>query len=240
MLIQKKVLASRQGNPRPLHEKKPSKQVSLPVIHKENKPQKTPRTRPSKRSSAPTAVVVNTKPDESMVELAKRLLGLPRQGDHNCGSVFIKFNHYNRSFPIYNGVLQWIDVDKEYCFSFVYRGNYTRNVFPRSQPVMETDSDCIRVPMRRDASGDYFVDLITSQSYEVLVEEDPIAGVGAEGLRTTDKPLFASSRTPMLASGNAATRQLTQDLLDLPPDQLGSTVAMDIIARRDIEDVMFA
>ncbi|CAK4672534.1 unnamed protein product [Aphanomyces euteiches] len=105
---------------------------------------------------------------------------------------------------------------------------------------METDSDCIRVPMRRDASGDYFVDLITSQSYEVLVEEDPIAGVGAEGLRTTDKPLFASSRTPMLASGNAATRQLTQDLLDLPPDQLGSTVAMDIIARRDIEDVMFA
>ncbi|RHY02274.1 hypothetical protein DYB37_009855 [Aphanomyces astaci] len=201
------------------------------------------KSRTTKSSSLPSPPLVTStlasshQLPQDIHALATRLLGLPREGDHNCGSVCIKFNHYNRLFPIHNGVLQWLDVDTEYCFSFVYRGAYTRDVYSISRTSLVDGS--VKVPMERDINGDLFVGLVVSDQYEVTVQEDPIAGVGAEGLRVNSNPLFASSTAAAVMSGNHATRLLTQQLRNMHPEMLGSDEAKEIIARRDIEDVLF-
>ena len=48
--------------------------------------------------------------------------------ENQNGFIRIKFNHYNKEFPIKNSVLKWSDVDEIYCFSFIYRGNYRRDI----------------------------------------------------------------------------------------------------------------
>jgi hypothetical protein len=59
-----------------------------------------------------------------------RLAQAPVDIDINgcCGTVHVRFNHYNSAFPIHNGVLKWESVDEKYSISFVYRGNYVRNL----------------------------------------------------------------------------------------------------------------
>ncbi|RHY57807.1 hypothetical protein DYB26_002875 [Aphanomyces astaci] len=167
------------------------------------------KSRTTKSSSLPSPPLVTStlasshQLPQDIHALATRLLGLPREGDHNCGSVRIKFNHYNRLFPIHNGVLQWLDVDTEYCFSFVYRGAYTRDVYSISRTSLVDGS--VKAPMERDINGDLFVGLVVGDQYEVTVQEDPIAGVGAKGLRVNSNPLFASSTAAAVMSGNHTT-----------------------------------
>ncbi|ETW03679.1 hypothetical protein H310_05066 [Aphanomyces invadans] len=247
MIVNKKPLQNRSSGkdiPKGRVKKAASRQESLPALGS------TPRKPVYPARSATTFIpplapstcepMSVQQPPQDIHAVATRLLGLPREGDHSCGTVHIKFNHYNRSFPIYNGVLQWSDVDAEYCFSFVYRGAYTREVccISNASPVDGMHS----ATMQRDTAGDLFIGLVVGNQYEVSVEEDPVAGVGAEGLRVNTNPLFASgaSSTSAVISGNAATRLLTQDLRNMHPDNLGSDEAKEIIARRDIEDVLFA
>jgi len=40
------------------------------------------------------------------------------------GLVTVKYNHYKEKFPILDGVLQESDIDEQYCFSAVFKGNY--------------------------------------------------------------------------------------------------------------------
>ena len=46
------------------------------------------------------------------------------------GKVVVKFNHYNESFPITDGVLRWFDIDEEYCFSTVYENGFFLEMHP--------------------------------------------------------------------------------------------------------------
>ena len=80
-----------------------------------------------------------------MKEIAEdRLAAAPVDLDNSgcCGSVHVRFNHYNSAFPIHNGVLKWELVDEKYSISFVYRGNYVRNLeYISSQPNLRPLSD---------------------------------------------------------------------------------------------------
>ena len=83
-----------------------------------------------------------------MKEIAEdRLAEAPVDIDNNscCGNVYVRFNHYNSAFPIHNGVLKWESVDEKYSISFVYRGNYVRNLeyvsVNTSQPNLRPRSD---------------------------------------------------------------------------------------------------
>ena len=40
------------------------------------------------------------------------------------GEVRVKYNHYNKPFPIIDGALTWGAVDDQFSFSFVFQGNF--------------------------------------------------------------------------------------------------------------------
>ncbi|EQC26277.1 hypothetical protein SDRG_15864 [Saprolegnia diclina VS20] len=220
MLVQPKPLVARGAAPAAVARPKKARS-SLPRL-----PSHKPANRKKKSTTArsPPAPL-----PETVREMATRLLAAPAQGDDSCGSAKVRFNHYNKPFPIHNGVLQWKDIDDEYCFSFVYRGAYTRDVH-----TLFT-----KVAMHRDAAGDVFVGLVCTEQYEVVVEEDPIAGVGAPGLRISATPFMAPSHEPPVRSGNRATKLLTDELRHMAPSELGSEKARDLLQRRDLEDVLY-
>eukprot|EP01041_Mallomonas_annulata_P008617 gene8617-17779_t len=196
-------------------------------------------------SSIPTTTATTPK-DKAMA-----LLHLPSiDGSNGCGAVRLKFNHYNKSFPIHNGVLKWSDVDAEYAFSFVYKGNYRRDLIPITSPTPNTlifkeeilstsvNSNIIDY-ITRDTLGDYFLDLINDQQYLIEIEEDPEAGIGAEGLRLNNEPLLLSNPSNVLVSTNRAMNHLTNELKSMKTTELQSKEALDILERRDLEDILY-
>jgi hypothetical protein len=112
--------------------------------------------------------------EKSLSARAIRLLAEPSSSSENTGKVPVKFNHYNKRFPIHNGVLKWKDIDEEYAFSFVYKGNYSRRLFliPEAlrSPYKATTDDLIEV--ERDENGEYFLNLISAGEYVVQVNDN--------------------------------------------------------------------
>lgn len=45
----------------------------------------------------------------------------------------VKYNHYNKPFPITDGALTWGAVDDQFSFSFVFQGNFHLNLYPEKQ-----------------------------------------------------------------------------------------------------------
>ena len=178
---------------------------------------------------------------ESVVEEAERLLSLPPSDRFiGTGSVRVRFNHYNKAFPVHNGVLKWSAIDEEYCLSFVYKGNFIRDLFLRT--ANKTEGRC---PLRRDDIGVYFLDLQAGAEYDLIVQEVAVAGIGAEGLRLRDGPL-AAHELGALRAGQAvlgqssAVQMLTEELKSMNPNDLSGEKARDLIERRDIEDILFS
>jgi len=148
----------------------------------------------------------------------------------NVGKVSIKFNHYNKSFPIFNGVLKWEDVDNEYAFSFVYKGKYFRKISDISSGMM----------IQADADGDYFINLVDGQALIVQVEEGE-EGIGAEGIRLKEGPLnLATSGLDDVKRANKQVDNLTKELLNMDVSNLQSDEAKRIREERDIEDILFS
>ena len=82
----------------------------------------------SSSSSSSSLVVGNNTNNTNMILEQVKLRLMQEPIAQECGLVRIRFNHYNKSFPIHNSILLWADVDNEYCISFVYRGNFQRNL----------------------------------------------------------------------------------------------------------------
>ncbi len=148
------------------------------------------------------------------------------------GLVSIKFNHYNKKFPIFNGVLTWKDVDNEYAFSFVYKGNYFRKIVDITTGVtIQSDDDC-----------DYFLNLVDGQALVVEVEEGE-EGIGAEGIRLKEGPLKLASNDQedmCIIRANKQVENLTKELRNMDASNLQSDDAKRIREERDIEDILFS
>lgn len=169
------------------------------------------------------------------------------------GTINIKFNHYNKQFPIINGVLKWRDVDEEYAFSFVYRGDYIRDLI-RKDSIISIDKEDekkkyqkeVEEPkeknyVRRDKLGDFFIELHDGEELILEIEADPIAGIGADGLRITHGPLVASNiGKKSFASGNKAVNDITDQLKNMDVKNLNSEEAKLLKEQRDIEDILYS
>lgn len=212
------------------------------------------------------AIKINPSPPKKQLSIAEEAEHLLAQ-EHNpslngTGLIKVRFNHYNKTFPIHNGVLRWANVDEEYCISFVFRGNYTRDL--REELSGEgRDIKVSEINCRRDENGIYFLGLKANSSsdsnstsssstmeaepvtYALWLVEDPVAGVGAEGLRLRDGPLVATdhnhnSNQATLQSGNNAVNDITNSLLNMKTSELHSQEANDLRERRDLEDILYS
>ena len=105
--------------------------------------------------------------------------------------------------------------------------------------------------------GLYFIDLLNDDHFILHLEEDPVAGIGAEGLRiykprsdpgsnsgTSSTAATASSSMCeggcSLKHGNRAVSLLTSDLKAIKPSDLNSAEAKDLLERRDLEDILYS
>lgn len=156
------------------------------------------------------------------------------------GQAMVRFNHYRKTFQVKNGVLQFCDIDSEYSFSFVYRGNFKR--------FLRLDGDEEAASLASDEHMNYFIGVRPDLAYRIIVEEDPVAGVGAVGLRLRDEPLGAASSFSSSTSSRSqlndvkANRQvalITAQLLTMPVEELHGAEARALREARDIEDVLY-
>ena len=197
----------------------------------------------AKSSSSSTATAAATAVHKELVSArALRLLAAQPVSTDNCGKVPVKFNHYNKSFPIHNGVLRWQDIDEEYAFSFVYKGNYSKKILfiPEElrKPYKAMSDDLVE--MGKDENSEFFLGLISAGEYVVQVVEDASAGVGIDGIELRAGPLVLSSNTEDVKSGNLQMKLLTNELKSLDPKSLQSAEAKDLIEKRDLEDILYS
>lgn len=239
-----------RGNPKPVNtEKKEKKKLTLPAIVGGNS-KRSAATKKKISSRISTSNNLQVRSPEiipptalSVAERALKLLSDSAVDSITTGKAMVKFNHYKKEFPIHNGVLRWADVDQEYSISFVYHGNYRRDLWLE---VFETSDQRIatRTPyLERDEQGLYFLGLVAHNSYRLDLEEDPVAGVGVDGLRVTNAPLLAQkngiSDCPFV-SGNSNVKEITKDLLAMKVSDLHSEKAKELREQRDIEDILFS
>ena len=189
--------------------------------NKQNK--RLPKSAPDPRPKALTVA------EDAAARLAKS------PAENESGKVLIKFNHYNKAFPVHNSVVKWADVDAEYALSFVYRGDFRRDLF-ETQKVMDWNK---RVFARRDDAGSFFL-VKLGQNYTLDVEEDPVAGIGAEGLRLNDKPLRAKHAMMSTNPSKLVVKDITEELKSLDPAKLSTEAAKLLLEQRDVEDILYS
>jgi hypothetical protein len=151
--------------------------------------------------------------------------------------VCIHFNHYKKNFPLHNRVLRWNDIDADYCISFVYKGDFKRAVY-----FLSADSGDSRHYVRIDETSSYFLDIDPSAPVKYFLEviEDPVAGIGVDGLTLRPGPIkVVTTSSKQLQSGNRAFRDISASLRDTSVGELASAEVKDLLERRDIEDILY-
>ena len=179
-----------------------------------------------------------------IINIKEKALELLSKDNGTIGSIRIKFNHYNKSFPIYNTVLKWQDVDEEYSFSFVYKGLYTRdlifNVEEKSGISLEEYKRNENNLVLKDDIGEYFINLEDGKQYYAYIIESE-EGIGAEGLRISNEPLKAiRDITTSIKSGNTQVNLITNELKSMNVKDLNNEEARKLKEARDVEDILFS
>jgi len=148
----------------------------------------------------------------------------------------VRFNHYRKQFPVRNGVLLFEDIDREYAFSFVYRGQFAR--------LLRLDGAEEDLPsLQSSEDSNYFLGVDPNLSYRIFIEEDPKAGVGVDGLAIHEGPLKFDSRTGGDTSKemreNRQVKEITETLKKMDVKNLHSAEAKQLLEARDLEDILY-
>ena len=221
------------GTAVPLASKKPLSSRPQPP-KKADKKALPPQTKTAVSKNVPPKLAKLTEPPviKTIREKALEQLALEAEPQRS-GQVCCRWNHYRKCFLAHNGVVKFNDIDAEYSFSFVYRGNFTRKL--KLDGADDEDASAY-VP----GDGDFFIEVCSTRTYRLVVIEDPVAGVGAEGLRLKDGPIFVSKDTESVPKQSKAVDLLTKELLKMDVSDLHSAEAKAIREARDVEDVLFS
>jgi hypothetical protein len=70
------------------------------------------------------------------------------------GKVMVRYNHYDKTYEVVDGRLNWEHVDDEYAISFVFKGNWTCNLLCKASGERVTpDGGALHTEMRKDPDG---------------------------------------------------------------------------------------
>ena len=180
-------------------------------------------------SKAPPKELANADTPQDLVE--EQPEPVPSQAlrpEPVVGSVRVRYNHYNQSFNLSDGTLQWSDVDEEYCISYVFKGAFRPRLLDKSRAYFE-----------RDAAG-CFAALHDGGEYTLVVEEDEAAEAAATA---ADPRRAAGVRAAEPVMGvNAASSRITAELKTLSVEELAgqSDRYRALKEARDLEDVLYS
>ncbi|EAR84500.2 hypothetical protein TTHERM_00655280 (macronuclear) [Tetrahymena thermophila SB210] len=140
------------------------------------------------------------------------------------GKVTIKYNHYNNQFDILDGKLKFSDIDEQYCFSFVFKGNYQLVLKHATSKEVQKSSNKI------------FENLIDGQAYVVEVIEDE-----EESKKEISKPYYASQKEESQKQNNGRINNLTNELKGMSIEELKQKgdKYKELIEARDLEDILY-
>lgn len=68
------------------------------------------------------------------------------------GRVMVRYNHYDKSYEVVDGKLNWEDVDDEYAISFVFKGNWACHLSCEGETILP-DGGGLHIEMRKDPDG---------------------------------------------------------------------------------------
>lgn len=123
---------------KPLQQRGSAPQPSRSRLQAQAKP--TQRLRGDVTKEAPARDLTSKRSPESARATAERLLSLPAEPS-SSGLTVVRWNHYRKHFRVHNGVIRFEDIDKEYSFSFVYRGAFGRRLRRIGGPYLQGDQD---------------------------------------------------------------------------------------------------
>ncbi len=225
------------------------REQKLPLIQKSRTRAKPPPVPRQVKRGAPQKKSVEKKTPVKQVsvkEIAEKELAA-KADERRSGEVQLRYNHYNKPFKVHNGVIKWEEVDEEYSFSFIFAGNYKRDLFHIPTPDPFGRSNGIHgvidetKPIKSDPEGQYFIEILPGAQYKISITEDAEAGLQDTGLRVSHTPLKArSDRIEGQCSGNQAVKDITDELLKMDVKDLQGAEARALREARDVEDVLFS
>lgn len=174
----------------------------------------------TKKSSLPTvkAKLIAAPKSLSILQIAQERLAAPAEKNDSCGEVMVRFNHYRKKFPIYNGVLKWEDVDNEYAISFAYAGSYRRELlclpaeainenYYKEIALLRAQQHQSNTPNTanpiicaiHDDEYKYFINMKTNEVYMLQVQEDESHSSAAEN--SQNRAALQASQLSSLSRG---------------------------------------
>lgn len=154
----------------------------------------------------------------------------PGSSSKEEGSVHVKYNHYNQSFPLtHGGKLDWQTIDEQYCISFVYKGAFGKSL------VRTSDGHVFL----HDAS-ETFMGLVGGDQYDLVVKEDEAAE--EEARKGAERKVYRGRDDGVGVTGASnGSKLVTQELKGLSIEELraGGDRYKALLEARDLEDVLY-
>jgi hypothetical protein len=146
------------------------------------------------------------------------------------GLVTVKYNHYKEKFPIIDGVLQEADIDEQYYFSGVFKGNY--------QLLIRQEKDTSRKYFPKPPDGSKaWLGLEDGGIYIVEIEEDN----EAEAERRKNAKPIEFYKPEEKIKKNGRIDGLTNQLKGMSIKELEEKddKYKELIEARDLEDILY-
>ena len=178
------------------------------------------------------------------------------------GKVRVQYSHYDKQFPIKDGLLKWEDIDDEYCISFAFKGDWAVSLSTKwpdgSQTFIYPDGGVLTRDTDEDSFTGTFKGLLLEEGegeevrqrvYQLHVEEDPKLA-RAEMKRQKEAFEARKGAAGPLAGGGSndhsilgpsmAQSRLTAELKSMSADELaeGGERYKQLLEARELEACM--
>jgi hypothetical protein len=89
----------------------------------------------------------------------------------DSGDVMIRFNHYKKTFPVVNGIIESSLIDAEYYITFAYP-NCKIHLSKYGPSDFSYEAESTEKPLEQETPPGTFINLRTDIVYFIVVEED--------------------------------------------------------------------
>ena len=135
----------------------------------------------NRRAAAATAAWAAAEAVEAAAEAAAAAAAMPQPV---VGQVRVRYNHYKEEFDVVDGVLDFEEVDEQYCISYVFKGDWKAKLIGQGQIIAPDGGSLTKVTVESDDINEdgeekvvgTFSGLTIGGDYTLQVKEDAVLG----------------------------------------------------------------